>query len=410
MKKITALLCLCLSLVFMSGCFDRVDIEARGYVLAIAIDEYPPIPQGQQQSDKETPPDEESHFIETQIRTGEPLYAMTVQFPIIKKGSAISKGESSGADGEGSRSWEITQVGNSFMEMNREISSRTNLIPYYGQLQAIVISRAVAEKGLEDILDFFIRDPEMRLRTKLFITNEEAKKVLDVIPRIDDYSSLYIAKIPTNASINAKIIHKTDLGEAWSSLITGDDFILPRIEATKDEVRVSGAAIFKEGKMVGWLNGIEMESAKFILNLYLGGIMTANDPEHENGIVTLEIIKAKSKIIPEIKNGTLSFKIKIDVIGTYAENLISGTFIKTSDEYMQKLEKAFAENIEKICTNTIKKVQEDFGADVFFLGKALKTKKPEYWEKVKDNWHEIFRNVDVEVKAKVSIRHTGNII
>jgi len=56
------------------------------------------------------------------------------------------------------KTWDITQVGNSFMEINRSITTRMNLIPNYEHLQVIIISEKVARKGLRNVLDLFIRD------------------------------------------------------------------------------------------------------------------------------------------------------------------------------------------------------------------------------------------------------------
>jgi len=64
------------------------------------------------------------------------------------------------------------------MEINRSITTRMNLIPNYEHLQVIIISEKVARKGLRNVLDLFIRDHEMRSRTKLFITDGDAKKAL----------------------------------------------------------------------------------------------------------------------------------------------------------------------------------------------------------------------------------------
>ena len=106
--------------------------------------------------------------------------------------------------------------------------SRTNLIPYYEHLQVIIISEDVARSGVEDILDFFVRDQEMRRRVKLFVTPGQAKSILDVKPRTEDFSAMYLAHIPMNSTKNSRMVHEVDLGEIVNYIHQGYDFVLPQ--------------------------------------------------------------------------------------------------------------------------------------------------------------------------------------
>jgi len=85
----------------------------------------------------------------------------------------------------------------------------------------------------------------MRSRTKLFITDGDAKKALDVIPRIEDYASIYLTKMPRSARVNGEILHWMDLGQAVQAIYSGEDFELPALEVTEYEVMNKGAALFK---------------------------------------------------------------------------------------------------------------------------------------------------------------------
>ena len=122
-------------------------------------------------------------------------------------------------------------------------------------------------------MDFFVRDPEMRRRVKVFISPTEAKSILAVQPRVEDYSSIYLAKLPINALKNSKIVHETDLGKIIDSIHGGYDFLLPRAEAVKDEIKTSGAAVFNGHIMTGWISGIELEAVKMMGNRYVGGVL-----------------------------------------------------------------------------------------------------------------------------------------
>jgi Ger(x)C family germination protein len=413
-KKVRKVLLILTTIILMTisiGCWDWNEIETRGFVLGVAIDSYPPTPDDSAPSPQESSQGEERPLEMMQPSTGKPIYAMTIQFPIIAKAqSSAQQGGSGGGGGEGSRTWEITQVGNSFAAINREISARTTLNAYYGHLQVIIISEDVAKQGIHKVLDIFVRNPESRRRAKLFICEGKAKKILDVQPRIHDYSAIYLAKIPMNATENSRMLHKVNLGEAITDLHSKKPFMLPKVMATKDEAKVTGAAVFnQEGKMVGWLNELEVESSKFIKNLYRGGVATAKCPIDPEATVVLGIMHSDTKIIPKIQNGEPSFHIEIAAEGHLAERVGSLIDLEITIPYVNKAEKAFEEAIKKQCLETIKNVQDRFGTDIFGFDTILKTKEPAYWKQVVHRWHEIFPEVNVTISAKVKITHIGTV-
>lgn len=328
-------------MLLLAGCWDHIDIEQRGYVLGVAIDAYPPMPgKDEKAASEETPPEEEEKIEMMETHTGKPSYAMTIQMPILRKNPQPAEGGGSSSEG-GGLTWEITQVGNSFMAMNRELLARTSLSLYYEHLQVIIISDQVARKGISDVLDFFTRDPEMRRRVRIFISKGEAKAVLDVKPRIEEYSSVYLAEMPTNAGKNSRIVHHTDLGQVIQLIHNDLSFVLPVAQATKDEIKITGAAAFKGDKLVGWVNELETEAIKLIRNLYLGGVVSVKSPEQKDALEVLDITKAKTKITPIINNDQITMDIKIDIKGNYAEYINKAALEDITIDFLKRLEEEF---------------------------------------------------------------------
>ncbi|HPD00132.1 MAG TPA: Ger(x)C family spore germination protein [Acetivibrio sp.] len=400
---------LCVSFITFTGCWDSVSIEQRAYIIGIAIDEYPPI-SGKTESEVESPDTAKEEMFEaaTGIHSGSPTYAMTVQLPVIKM-STVPNVQGVGSPDPGTpKTWEITQVGNSFIEMNRALATRINLLPYYGHLQVIIVSDKVAKKGLSNVLDFFARDHELRSRTRIFITRGEAKKVLDVIPRIEDYSSLYLSETAYNAKLNSQMVHWTDFGKTIQSIYSGRDFLLPIVNSSKDEIMNKGAALFKGDKLVATISGREVEALKMIRNLFDGGIITAKMPNNESSIMALEIDKLKSRITPIIEEDNVAFKIDIKINGDYSENVNCPFTKKIDKSFLEEASEAFEASIKKQCVEAIQKVQS-YGTDLFLFNAVLKAEKPSYWDKVKDEWYDIFPHVKTEVNVKVNLKQIGNI-
>jgi len=394
-----------ISLLMLSSCWDYKEVEKRGYVLGIAIDKAFPIPEGYE--------DYKSHMSEKELeiyelQKGEPKYSITIQIPILPKAQIKPLGAGGGGSDE-EKSWDLTILGKSFYEINREFSTRLDYAPFYEHLQVIVINEDVAREGIIPPLDMILRDPEMRRRTKVFVTSEEAHKILDVTPRIDDYASIYLAQLPTNADKTSRMAHLTDLGEVVQSLHSNVDFVLPRVISTKDEIKNAGLAVFKKDKMVGWLGEVYTIYAKWIRDSVKGGIIVIRAPRDPDVLITLELKKVKTKVRPIIENDNIKMHIESNAVvdiaelaETHYENALDKDFIKRVEE---KAEKEVKTRIE----DTVRYVQKELGADIFHFNVIMKSFAPKEWEEVKDNWHYEFKKLDIKVDVNIKVNNVGTI-
>jgi len=401
-KIIFISLCL-LMLLLQTGCWDYRETEDRGYVLGIAIDVAEPLPRG---SD-----DLEEYFSEREIekmplQKGSPKYAYTIQIPIIPQARIKPEGGGGGAVDE-DRAWDITITGNSFFEVNREFATRLDYPAFYEHLQVVVISEEVAREGITEILDFLLRDHEIRRKTRVFITPGEAKAVLDVIPRIEDYSSLYLVKLPRGAEKTSRIAHLTDLGVVSQNIHSKLPFTLPRVISTKDEIKDAGVAIFKEDEMVGWLGEIDTIWAKWIRDLAIGGLVVVDSPNEEGKLLAVEIVKVNTKVRPLVVKDKII--MNIDVEGTFniIEEMRTGESNVFDEEYIEEVEELIQEKIEREIKDTVAFVQEEFGVDIFHFALAMKRYAPREWEKYEQEWDDVFSNLEVEVSVDAQIRLVG---
>lgn len=165
LKKHKKLVLLLLTILPMAlcGCWDSVEIEKRGYVLGVAID----VPKDKNLNSSSI------EYMPTEVKG--PLYTYTIQIPIIANSMNRPTGQP-GSNSPKERQSNLTIVSNSFFEANREFSTQTDYAPYYPHLNSIVINESVAKEDISKLLDMFLRDSEIRRRTRIFITPDEAKK------------------------------------------------------------------------------------------------------------------------------------------------------------------------------------------------------------------------------------------
>jgi spore germination protein KC len=76
---------------------------------------------------------------------------------------------------------------------------------------------------------------------------------------------------------------------------------------------------------------------------------------------------------------------------------------------MYKLERDVEKHISDHIQNAVRKAQKEFRSDVFGFGKSLYQSNPKMWEKVKDDWNEIFPDLKVKTKVDVKLRRTGKV-
>ncbi|MFT9494439.1 Ger(x)C family spore germination protein [Anaerosolibacter sp.] len=389
--------------LFLTGCWDNVEVQDRNYVFAIAIDKAPPTPKGLESMEDYRM---ERDIEKMPLEQGKVDYAYTINLPIFTFAN-LPGGQAGGSEED--PSWDLTLAGNSFMEVNREFSTRMSNPAFYEHLQTIVISEEVAREGISKPLDLFLRDHEMRRRMRIFVVPGDAKKFLNVKPRIESFPALYLSEIPENAEINPRMVHIADLGEVSESLHTKRDFVLPRAIATKDEVKVAGCAIFKGDKMVGWLGEIDTAYMKWIRNYVEGGIIVIQDPDDHKGLINLEVTKAKVKVRPIVNEEGI--KMAIDVKASF--NLVEKyeTHYKSAldEDYIKILEKAAEDHMKNQMKDTIQYVQRNFGADIFYFDVQMRRYQPDVWDEVKDQWDDIFKRLDTEITVQASVKQIGTM-
>ncbi|MDQ2085455.1 Ger(x)C family spore germination protein [Herbivorax sp. ANBcel31] len=398
---IIALFTILFTILFTTGCWDYTEIESRGYVLGIAIDKADPAPGKDDYLSKR-----DIDLIK--LMEGRQKYAYTIQIPIIPRGLIKPYGAGAGG-GEATqkRTWDLTVFGHSFFEANRQFSTKLDYPPFYEHLKVIIISEEVAREGITESLDVMLRDHEMRRRTRLFVTPESAKKALEVVPNIEDYSSLYLEKLPLNVFKVNRMPHLTDLGELSQNIHSNVDFGLPWIIATDTEIKIVGTAIFKQEKMVGLLGELDTFYGKWVRDAIEGGVLLIESPMAQNELVALQINTGKTKVRPEIKNDKITMNIKGKTTMTVVEvtNIIQNYAFE--NESLEVFEKKAKEKLENGIIETVEYVQEEYGADVFHFNVALQRYAPSAWDKIEDQWYDIFPEVKLSVDFDVKILDTG---
>ncbi|HEX2927476.1 MAG TPA: Ger(x)C family spore germination protein [Ruminiclostridium sp.] len=366
-------------IISFSGCWNRNELDTLGIVMGIGIDKA-----------------EESGQVK-------------VTSQVIKPGEIGASKKGGGAGGGSDAFWNVVNTGYTVFGALRDSTNKTSRKLYFPHNQIILVGREIAEEGVRKYLDFFFRDPEPRVNVWILVSQGTAGEILDVKSEFDKVPASNIAKL---IELEAKATSQTmavrlrnfALGLMSKTTAPVAPFIGISDEGGKKVATISGTAVFKGDKLVGKLDKLEGRGLLWILGEVKSGLIEVEDST--NSKVCLEIIRAKSKMSPEIKNNKIIIKVNINEDGNLGEE--TGLKNLSKLEEVAQLEKKKSEAIKSEVMAAVKKAQE-LNADIFGFGEAIHQKYPKQWKELEDKWDEIFPTVQVEVKVQAKIRLMGRI-
>jgi spore germination protein len=101
----------------------------------------------------------------------------------------------------------------------------------------------------------------------------------------------------------------------------------------------------------------------------------------------------------------IDVKAEVDI----AEQLRDSYKDNFNETFIDEVERSASRKVELELAQTIKYVQDEFGADIFLFDVAMQRYAPDTWDKVKENWSELFKELEVEVSASIDVRKRGLI-
>ncbi|WP_174615815.1 Ger(x)C family spore germination protein [Virgibacillus ihumii] len=372
-----------ISVMLLAGCWDRVEIEQRGFVLGAAIDI------AEEQTDDEL------------------QLTLTAQI-VVPSGL----GTPTGGGSKKKAYMNISATGHSLFAIERELAQKTSRSPYFQHLKMVIISEDVASKPnlFSSLMDFFIRDHEMRRGNRVIIMDGRPIEALEATSDNENIPTIYIESMMDNSFKNADVLTPLRVGKIHGYLVTEQSFVIPKIEMKGNRVKYEGGAVFNGGKnrVVGTLNSKELKGMNLITGKIQGGLIKTELNEH---LTTTEILRTKSNMsITSLQQNNVKASIKIDLSGKVAETFSS--IDVANKRNLEKLEMKTEQKITKLVERTVEKAQQDLHTDVLGVEQLLKQHHYDFWKKIKDNWDHgknYFTNSDITVQVNVNIRATGGV-
>lgn len=332
-----------------------------------------------------------------------------------KLGSSSGGGAGGASAGEGYLL--ETAAGKTASEVSQNMQLKLSRTIFASHRRVIVIGEDLAKHGLANITDEFSRNPEVRMRTDLFIVRgTTARKFLSIPYKLENIPAMAPLKIHESVGGTVSTTFKQFLVEANAD---GASATLPIIEISNSGVeanngheqqsktfKITGRAVFDQGlKMIGTLSPPEARDRFWVRGELKVNALTVNLPE-KKGTISFIGRKFNSKIKAILQGDKIKFTVFLSGKGGIKEN--NTNLDLKNPEYLKEIEQALNKNVQEHVSQTISHVQKDFKADIFGFGDAFHRKYPKEWKKIKDNWPNKFTGATIVVKSDVTVEQAGS--
>lgn len=302
--------------------------------------------------------------------------------------------------------------GEAVFEAVRDMIRASSKKLYFGHATTLVVSEDVAKEGILPAIDWIARDQEPRLSIEVFISREEtAKEILDTKSLATD---IRLFEIDTMVSQNRNIIevpvlqvyeliNQLAIPKTHSVLPT---IIIASVHGNQTNV-LSGGAVLNKDRLEGYLSEEDILPYLFIRdNAKSGQIKVHNDNSHKD-IIILEIFDNTTKIDYTLYGDNIKFYVKTNTEVSIGELNTKVDYI--SELGRNELRSLAEESLKSDIEGIIKKVQDEFGLDIFGFGNLIRKRDPKVWKQIEKDWDTIFREIDVQVDCNINIRNSGHI-
>lgn len=371
-----------LALLLLSGCWSYREINELALVMAVGVD-----------------------------LTEDDRIRVTVQ--IARPGA--SGAAHGGTESTGPPVYIAFAEGRSVFEAIRNLALFSSRRIMWAHNKVIVIGGDMARRGIDELVDFFTRNPELRYRTLVAFTPGEAREILSLSTGMETQPSDSIDKAFRYAEIIGEA-RKVDVKE-WAAAymdpaLTG---VLPILrareraiagtaakEADPREIVIQGLALLHEGKLAGLLD--QRESRGVALTRARPGriIITMPCSEEAGGQITLELVGSRSSIRPSLSQaGTPSFEIQLQVASAITS--ITCDVDYRQPKVRQQIERDLAQTLTEDITAVIRRARET-RTDPMGLGQHLRARLPSHWPDLRNLWPEGIGEADIRVTVRAQVK------
>lgn len=302
----------------------------------------------------------------------------------------------------------MTQTGETVLAALDRLQDRTpNAELFYAQTSYLLLGEEAAAAGeLAPLLDFIVRNPDMRLSAPLFLVRGATAQqaVMDTGDDRTDVTEALTALQKDTALSGA--------GHAFSCAGSGCAAVgavacvrTPESEGGKLALAPAGYAIFRGGDYLGCIAPETARGASMLLGVVTNGDIAVRDGDGSTVMLTLDTCRAA--IRPVWDGGALA---RVDVtlqLHAGISELRTPRRI-TAQAYQDELNAALAARVGGWVRDALAASQA-LEADFLGVGQAVAVRSGRRWAAIRDGWAELWPDVPVRVTVAADVGRTYDL-
>lgn len=273
---------------------------------------------------------------------------------------------------------------------------------YIGHNKLFIIDEKIAKEGIEQIIDFLMREPESHKQFQVLIAKNKTLNILENIPAKD---ILLLLEVASKQKGN---ITKVTYDELLSNIHkVGIEPVIPVIELNDtNKITLIGMSVFKGDKLLGYLNYNESLGFNLIRNNVKKDVISFKCDSNNYG--SFEIVTLNTSFSIKIVNDNPF--VNIDTIGSLYLSEINCDLDISKNSERKKLMGIINQQMKEIIKNTIETVKNEYNTDIFGFGYYLYQNNYQYWKNNHSNWNNLFKNIAYKINVDLNISKKGSIL
>jgi len=364
MKRAFLILNLLIVIFLLTGCWDNVEINNREYIFSVGIDK-----------------GKDDNFL------------FTAEIPKINEGSKEERLIYT-AESENFANF----YNDSFLRSDKVISDRL--------MQVIVIGESVASDPscIKKIFDEIERSPQINRRVKIAVAKGDAKDIVTTeIP-----SNPIVGRYLSELLVKLKKDNYQDIYTFDEALLNFKDFnseMIPLVEKIDDGLRVERTAVMKNYQQIGNLSYDENEIIMLLLDPAKSNMKNINI-KVEDASISLGAVSIRTTEKVNLKDNKLVVNYYVNLF-CYIDSFELDNKSLADQDFLDKIKVTATNQISEQTNNTINKLQKVYKSDLLKIkDKLYKYHKKEY-DKIKDNYEQVFADAEITVNYNMKIKSTG---
>ncbi|MFC4596980.1 Ger(x)C family spore germination protein [Cohnella hongkongensis] len=313
------------------------------------------------------------------------------------------------------RTFMLTGEGSNFYEAVRLMRVKSDRTLLWGQTTSIVISKKMAQRGIDDLIDSFRRFRQFRNTTLFFMIDGQASDVLEVEVPNASISAQALRGLAEGGK-NTALTAQTSLLDLYKNRNNGfPEMAIPAVKVLKNKnggtdslLKAVGFYAFRGDRLAGFMPARLSKGYLRAANRMKGSSEKLVCADKPSRTVAFENTRSNSRIVTSIgESGIPVIRIEVDadmnLVGQPCEERpVTRDLI---DDWEKQLNAEIAEQIGAFIA-----FSQQRGTDLLGVGEHVHRKHPKEWKQIKDRWSEMYPDCRITVNVRTRIDHTNFIV